>query len=217
MDKFEFRKYLYYSLIIVISIITLVFMPMMGSTVGLGFNLPNTDAGWVVYILTRFAVAGLNLLIFYCFMEQAKINVKDNEKYIEANKILELDDPERKYKPQSPREWNRKEYEKKGFMITFGSLLSAFALTNAILTYDWIVFLTYLVTLLLGLIMGVLQMRSAEYYWTNEYWQYAKLVQKTREESKTTDFSDKIEELQKEVENMENKENKIQGEKDDNN
>lgn len=217
MDKFEFRKYLYYSLIIVISIITLVFMPMMGSTVGLGFNLPNTAAGWVVYILTRFAVAGLNLLIFYCFMEQAKINVKDNEKYIEANKILELDDPERKYKPQSPREWNRKEYGKKGFMITLGSLLSAFALTNAILTYDWIVFLTYLVTLLLGLIMGVLQMRSAEYYWTNEYWQYAKGVQKKREENKTTDFSDKIEELQKEVENMENKENKIQGEKDDNN
>lgn len=39
------RQNIYYIIIFLISLLTLVFLPMVGSQVGLGFNLPNTPAG----------------------------------------------------------------------------------------------------------------------------------------------------------------------------
>ena len=105
-------------------------------------------------------------------MEQAKVNVKDDEHYIRANEILEqiID---KKYLPRSPRVWNTQQYSTKAVSIFFTTLMSAFVFTNAILTYDWVTALTYIFTLIFGLIFGVLQMKSAEKYWTNEYYQYA--------------------------------------------
>lgn len=44
MDKFELKKYLYYGLIGAISLIVLVFVPMIGSDAQLGFVLPQTPA-----------------------------------------------------------------------------------------------------------------------------------------------------------------------------
>lgn len=172
MDKFEFKKYLYYGLVGVISFIILVFLPMLGSETDIGFAFPNTTSGWCIYILSKIIVSVMNVLIFYCFMEQAKVNVKDDEHYIRANEILEqiID---KKYLPRSPRVWNTQQYSTKAVSIFFTTLMSAFVFTNAILTYDWVTALTYIFTLIFGLIFGVLQMKSAEKYWTNEYYQYA--------------------------------------------
>lgn len=44
MDKFELKKYLYYGLVAVISLVVLVFVPMIGSDTELGFTLPKTPA-----------------------------------------------------------------------------------------------------------------------------------------------------------------------------
>lgn len=40
-----YKQYLYYIIIGIISFITLVFMPMIGSDANLGFDLPQTAAG----------------------------------------------------------------------------------------------------------------------------------------------------------------------------
>ena len=79
IDQFEFKKYLYYGLIGVISIVVLIFFPLIGTKADLNFSLPDTASGWLIYITTRSLVAILNMLIFYCFMEQAKLNVRNNE------------------------------------------------------------------------------------------------------------------------------------------
>lgn len=44
-SKFDIRKYLYYGLVGVISLVVLVFIPMIGSEAGIEFNLPTTPAG----------------------------------------------------------------------------------------------------------------------------------------------------------------------------
>ena len=64
------------------------------------------------------------------------------------------------------------------------------ALTQAILSFDWMSMLTYLFTIVMGLIFGVLQMKTAEEYWTNEFWQYAQQVKTASEETerKTKEF-----------------------------
>lgn len=170
------RQWLYYFIIGIISLVALIFLPMIGSTIGLGWNLPNTVVGWIVWAAVKIIIATINILIFHSFMCQAKINIKEDEKYIEANTILGRV-KEKKYKPRSPGKWNSQQYGRKGTLIFVTSALTVMALTQALLTFDWMAMLTYLFTIIMGLIFGVLQMKSAEEYWTNEYWKYAKMVE----------------------------------------
>lgn len=182
-NSFEWRRYLYYFLIGLISLIACVFLPMLGSEVGLGFNVPNTTAGWIVYVVTKLLVATINMMIFYCFMEQAKLNVKDDPHFIEANQILhKLKDKVRI--PLSPQAWNKKQYSIKGVTVAITSLLAAFALTNAILSFDLAEMLTYVFTIIMGLVFGILNMKSAEIYWSDEYYEYALMRQRDEEQIK---------------------------------
>lgn len=78
MNFDKVKQWMYYFIIGIISLIALCFLPMIGSTIGLGWNIPNTTAGWIVWISVKCIVAALNVLIFHCFMQQAKVNVKDD-------------------------------------------------------------------------------------------------------------------------------------------
>ena len=167
------RQYQYYMIIAILSLVSLFFLPMLGSEAGIDFKLPTTLAGWIVYVLSKLTVAGLNLLIFHCFILQAKLNIKDNPNFIKANQILNTLPDESGMSPRSPIEWNNEAYGKKGISIFITSVLSVIGLTQAVLTFDWVSMLTYLFTILMGVIFGVLQMNQAELYWTTEYLQYA--------------------------------------------
>lgn len=170
-------QYLNYWVIGIVSVIALFFLPFLGSAVGLALVLPNTAAGWIVYIAGKIIVAVLNVLIFHCFFQQAKINVRDNANYVEALTILD------KYRIKeqiyrSPEEFTRKSYITKGTLTFVFSVLGAFSLGQAILTFDAIVFLSYLFTIVMGIIAGVIQMKNNEIYWTCEMWHYAKKLEK---------------------------------------
>lgn len=182
MDKV--RQWMYYFIIGIVSLIALCFLPMIGSTAGLGWNTPNTVVGWIVWTVVKVIVAVLNVLIFHCFMMQAKINIKDDAKYQEALKILQ-ENEFKDFVPLGPTEWNRKQYGQKGVTIFITTALSTIALTQAMLTFDWMAMLTYLFTIIMGLIFGVLQMKTAEDYWTDEFWQYAQQVKKDLELAKS--------------------------------
>lgn len=180
----KIRQWMYYIIIGIISVIALCFLPMIGSSAGLDWNMPDTSAGWIVWVVVKVIVAVLNVLIFHCFMSQAKINVKDNQQYKEAIEILRLNEV-KEYVPKSPNTWNRIQYTRKGVVIFITTALSTIALTQAILTFDWMAMLTYLFTIIMGLIFGILQMKDAEEYWTNEFWQYAQKVKKDMESANT--------------------------------
>ena len=192
MDKI--KQYLYYFIIGIISLISLCFLPMLGTGVGLAWNIPNTTVGWIVWIVVKLIVAIINILIFHCFMQQAKVNVKDNDNYKKARDIL-IHEKVKEVLPKSPHKWNIEQYGKKGVTIFIASALSTVALTQALLTFDWVSMLTYLFTIIMGLIFGVLQMKTAEEYWTNEYLEYALLYQqnqrdKQQQQQSTQDIDD---------------------------
>lgn len=181
MDKA--KLWMYYLIIAAVSLIALIFFPMLGSTVGLGWVLPTTTVGWIVWVTIKVLVAVINVIIFHCFMCQAKVNVKDNKQYIEARRILkELEYKD--YIPTAPNKWTRKQYLHKGTAIGITTAASTVALSQAILTFDWVAMLTYLFTIVMGLIFGILQMKSAEEYWTEEYYEYALYVQKQQNKNK---------------------------------
>lgn len=190
MDKV--KQWLYYFIIGIISFVSLTFLPMIGSEVGLGWNIPNTVVGWIVWVAIKLIVSILNVLIFHCFMQQAKLNINDNPKYKEAREILQ-NMKDKEVLPRSPRKWNVEQYGKKGTTIFIGTALGTVALTQAILSFDYVSMLTYLFTIILGLIFGILSMKNAEEYWTNEYWEYAQLRFK---ENKTSNLLEVIQDTE---------------------
>lgn len=175
------KQNMYYILIGIVSFISVAFLPMVGSTVGLGWKLPDTPTGWVVWAISRLIVATINVLIFYSFMEQAKLNVAKDPHYIEATEIL-LKAKKADHAPRSPQKWQALQYGKRGTKIFISSAMSVVALGQAILSFDWVSMLAYIFTLAMGVVFGVLQMKKAEAYWTDEYYRYAMLIKEEEAE-----------------------------------
>lgn len=169
------KQNMYYILIGIISFISVAFLPMVGSTVGLGWKLPDTPTGWVVWAISRLIVATINVLIFYSFMEQAKLNVAKDPHYIEATEIL-LKAKKADHTPRSPQKWQALQYGKRGTKIFISSAMSVVALGQAILSFDWVSMLAYVFTIAMGVVFGVLQMKKAEAYWTDEFYRYALMI-----------------------------------------
>lgn len=182
--KDRIKQNLYYIIIGIISFLSVAFLPMVGSTIGLDWKLPDTTAGWVVWAVSRLIIATINVLIFHSFMEQAKLNVKDNAHYIEAREIL-YKNKKKEHEPQSPQKWQALQYGKKGTTIFISSALSVVALGQAILTFDWVAMLAYIFTIALGVIFGIMQMKKAEAYWTGEFYEYA--LKKQQEQDTATE------------------------------
>lgn len=173
----ELKNNIYYILIFVLSLLTLLVAPLFGSTVGLTFMFPNTPAAWAVYIITKLFVAVINVMLFHCFVRQGKVNIKDNPKFLAAQEMLGK--LHLTYSsPRSPSMFLRQIYFKKGTTVFLTSLLTAFVLTNAILTYDITSLVSYSTTVVMGIIFGILKMKDVETYWTEEYYNYA--VEKTQ-------------------------------------
>ena len=167
----------YYIIVAVISVLALFVLPLLGSTTGLSLNLPDTTAGWIVFGTTRFAVAALNLLIFHCFVQQGRINIIKDPRYITArekglNLSLEVIKDGDEKPARSPRQYYREIYGKKSIMVFATSMLSAVAFSQAALTFDWVSMITYFTTILGGVICGILQMKDTENFWTMEYDRY---------------------------------------------
>ena len=181
--RLRIKQNLYYIIIGIISFLSVAFLPMVGSTMGLGWKLPDTTAGWVVWAVSRLIIATINVLIFHSFMEQAKLNVKDDAHYIEAREIL-YKNKKKEHEPQSPQKWQALQYGKKGTTIFISSAMSVVALGQAILTFDWVAMLAYIFTIALGLIFGIMQMKKAEAYWTGEFYEYA--LKKQQEQDTAT-------------------------------
>ena len=167
-----------YIIITIVSLVALFFIPMLGSSIGLAWNIPNTTVGWIVYVSTKLLVAALNLIIFHCFILQAKVNSKDNPNYLAALEIMCRVEDTKELAPRSPRQYFAGVYGKKGTTVFITTALAAVGLTQAVLTFDWVSMLTYLFTILMGIIFGVLQMNQTEIYWQEEYLRYAKEVER---------------------------------------
>ena len=187
--KQSLKQGMYYIIIAVISFISVVFLPMLGSTLGLGWKIPDTTAGWVVWGASRAIVATINVLLFHSFMEQAKLNIKDDEHYKEARDIL-VKVKKKEHKPKSPAQWNAAQYGKKGVSLFLASAMSVVAIGQAVLSYEWATALAYLFTLGMGIIFGIMQMKKAETYWTTEYYEYALMKKHMEEEQQIAEQSE---------------------------
>lgn len=128
-------------------------------------------------------MAFLNLAIFALFKMQAKVNVKQDQDYLKAKEILHKVRKEHKSKPRSPAAMEAQEWTKKGLTIFVSTILAGATISSLILSFDIMTFLSALSGSLIGIGFGYVTMRKNEIYWTEEYLEYAEMIQKEEQES----------------------------------
>ena len=167
--KKRFKDLSGYFLVGIVSLLSVVVVPLLGTDFGTTIVIPNTWGGLAIWLCTRFTVVVVNLLIFDAFIKQAKINVKDDERYKSAMLKLNTIKEEAGIVPRSPEKFNKQQWRKKGTTLGISSILSSFLLTECIVNFDLTNFLTYLFTIGGAVAFGYLTMMNNEDYWTTEF------------------------------------------------
>lgn len=193
MPKYINRTNQNYWIIGVLSATLMFLVPMVGSVAGLGWVLPTTFAGWVVYLVVKAAAVGLNMMIFHHFILQSRVNVADDPNYLEAERLLREVMPD--LDPISPEEFLRREYKHKGITLGITTLLSTVCITQAILSFDYITLITHIVVVIFAIFFGIDEMRKCESWWVKDYLIYARWYvnkkQKEKEDAEKTYQCDK--------------------------
>lgn len=173
MNKFTnaMTDYINYVVIGVVSLAVVTFLPLIGSTAGLGFKVPDTIAGWIVWAVVRVIMSLANVFIFHCFILQGKKKAKETDEYKKAHaKLVEIYKlADKKKGPRSPIKWNTIQYGKKGTTIFISTAVCCFAITQAILMYDWLSLITYCISIIMGVLFGIMQMNNTFEYYTQEF------------------------------------------------
>lgn len=167
---------LYYILIAGLSLLVLVVFPFLGSDFTAEFNLPQTAHAWMVYILTKVSITGVNLLIFHNFVQQARLNVRDNERYKKACESYYTAKKEKA--PRSPRRYFGSLYASRIPGVIASTVLGLIAFGDAILRLDYTALITYGITVVMAVVFGVLQMLKVMDYWIEEFPQYVETLTK---------------------------------------
>lgn len=114
MELKNWKNYSNYVIIAVCSILMTVFLPMLGTTVGLAWSIPNTTPGWIVWIVVKLCSGVLSVIILKSFLDQGKKNSLDNPNYIKALQLLNQYKVE-EYAPVGPKKWHRNVFIKKRY------------------------------------------------------------------------------------------------------
>lgn len=165
----------YYIVIAVLSALTLCVFPFLGSSISASIQFPTTKSGWVIWGVTNGSICLINMIIFHSFIKQGKLNIKDNPEYLQALDILSSIKPKNTDKrAPSPAKYHASVYTKKGLSLIVSSFLSLMVFGEAILRLDYVALISYAITLIIGIVFGILQMKDEEYYWTSTFLTYAK-------------------------------------------
>ena len=179
--KEQLRQFTYYIIIAAISLLTIVVFPLIGSGSSISIEqcFPTTQVGWIIYIIERVLVIVMNLTIFTSFIQQAKVNIKDNPNYLKANEILQRHHP-KEYRPRSESKYLGQTYTTKGISLALTTVASLFVIGSAILNYDYMILIATTFSVITTIVMGIIQMRKTELYYTTEYYDYANYIEKSQ-------------------------------------
>ena len=165
-----FIKWLPLICVMLLQAITLIVMPM--------FDFENSEEifvwknpEWYEWVFTGITEL-LTITTFIGFSIQGKLNVKDDPRKLEADKILgRLRVKEAR--PQSPKAFESKAYISKGIMVSLTALGTCILIPIIAISFNLVTFFTLLLTTATSIVFGVLNMKRFEDYYTHEYIRYA--------------------------------------------
>ena len=127
---------------------------------------PDSTIGWTIWVLFRSMISIINMCIFVAFVNQGKLNVKDNQDYVTSREKwieIQIYNGKRSKKaktaiPLTPSQHYAKLYSIKGLSLAIGSFASCFTFTFMILNWDLATFIGLVITVAFALVLGFLQM-----------------------------------------------------------
>lgn len=168
----SFKQNIYFFIMSIAAVGVISLAPFLGSTQDIVSKFPNTPAGWIVWVTIRFIMACLNFTLFYCFTEQGKLNIRDDPKYLKAKELL-ISKTKSMKPPMNPKTWEKRQYTIKGAIVAVITVAAGFGISQAVIAYDYVALISYILTCVFGVVVGLIQMKQAEYYWTDEFYAYA--------------------------------------------
>ena len=174
----EFReKYIYYAVIVVLTLVAITFLPLIGldQQGQINFNAPANVMGWLIWGVSKGCICVVNCLIFHFFVLQGKDNIKDDSRFIDGLKRLNkyrIKD----HKPISPFTLERSAYLKKGGTVLLTTALSLFALPSLVLQFSLVSFLSVLFSMIMAIAFGIMAMRETEKRWTVQLQEYVDYI-----------------------------------------
>ena len=160
-------------------------------------QFPESKIGWIVWALFRFIIVIINMSIFIAFVNQGKMNASNNENYKAALKRwIEVEvwkgkrlKKHKKALHMTPKQYYAKMYATKGVTLAMSSFASLFTVTFMVLNWDLVTFIGIVITVLIAIVFGFLQMFQVENYWENEFsivvdTEYDKMLLEQKEEKK---------------------------------
>ena len=174
----EFReKYIYYAVIVVLTLVAITFLPLIGldQQGQINFNAPATVMGWLIWGVSKGCICVVNCLIFHFFVLQGKDNIKDDLRFIDGLKRLNKYRV-KDHKPISPFTLERSAYLKKGGTVLLTTALSLFALPSLVLQFSLVSFLSVLFSMIMAIAFGIMAMRETEKRWTVQLQEYVDYI-----------------------------------------
>lgn len=174
----EFReKYIYYAVIVVLTLVAITFLPLIGldQQGQINFNAPANFMGWVIWGVSKGCICVVNCLIFHFFVLQGKDNIKDDSRFIDGLKRLNKYRI-KEHKPISPFTLERSAYLKKGGTVLLTTALSLFALPSLVLQFSLVSFLSVLFSMIMAIAFGIMAMRETEKRWTVQLQEYVDYI-----------------------------------------
>ena len=176
------ERYIYYIVIIVLTLVAIIFLPLVGldEEGEINFNAPDTTMGWIIWGISKGCICLINCLIFHFFVLQGKDNIRDDIRYIDGLKKLNKYKEKHK-KIASPFRLERDAYLRKGGIVLLTTALSLLALPSLVLQFNIINFLSVLFSMIIALAFGVMAMKETERRWTEHLQEYIEFLEETGE------------------------------------
>ena len=102
----RFKDVAYYIIIAIVSFVSVSFLPFLQSVVAATMWWPTNGMEWTLWIASKVAISVINVVIFYSFIEQGKVNIKDSAIYKDAMRRLSLTKKQKQLLPRSPKRYN---------------------------------------------------------------------------------------------------------------
>lgn len=172
-------KSIYGLIVAILTIAILVIAPFIsgGTEANLELLSLSTAEEWMIYLTPKILTAMGNMAATICFINQGELNVKDNQNYIKAKKILRETKSKKVKRPRSPSEFFVPMYAKKMMSALVTTALGLVIIGELILNFDVISFISIMVTEISTVVIGLFGMLNTQNYLTDEYLSYAVMIE----------------------------------------
>lgn len=202
----KFRSVSGYLIIAIILLLVMFVIPIIAGGIygDLGYYLPKSSLGWIVFWAIRLGTIVGNIATFILFKQQAKMNSRNNPNYLKAQELLNKQNGRKGFVPRSPHQMNRNEYVTKGISMVLFTAAESITIGFMVVNFDFVTLLSCGTSSITAVLFGWWTMVKNEVYWTEEYLLYAQYVEQqnpTIVEAKEQLTDKVIEQVEKEAEN----------------